>query len=421
MAKIVKGHIVKQLPYLTEEIPGIGGKIKQQPEDFKVVEIPAYPASGQGEHLLLLVEKSGITTYDVLQQLARTLHLSPHTIGYAGIKDCHAITQQYFSVPISVQSYLNSLELYNARILQVQQHSNKIRIGHLRGNSFEILVRNPHETWQKNLPEIAKILQTKGIPNYYGPQRFGNQNNTHWLGRALLQNKVQEILYYLLSEDHIEDSERLKEAKQFFREKKYKEALEVIPNSFTTEKFLLRSLANHIPAEQAVDRIHKKIKAFYVSAYQSYLFNLTLAQRLYEIDKLWLGDLAMKHPGQAVFRVEDLAKEQERCDKKEISPTGPMFGYKMIQPQGKQSEIEQVLLQQENVQLEEFRAFHYKGERRSYRFFGQISWQPNPDGILLSLTLPKGCYATVVLSEIMKTQLDRPELWEDEDNEDNED
>lgn len=409
------------LPYATHSIAGIGGQIKQDLEDFRVLEIPAYPCSGQGEHLFLYIEKTGITTFDLLQQLARQLNLPVNSIGYAGIKDCHAVTSQYFSVPLSVKDKLDQISLYHAKILSIQQHINKLRIGHLKGNQFEILIRNPHPEWKERIQEISKILAERGVPNYYGPQRFGNQNNTQLLGKFILRKDTTSVLHTFFGEIHADDTPLFQTIKEQFAQKKYREAYQLIPPSMVTEKYLLKLITNGMPLDQAVGRIPKKMRNFYISAYQSDLFNRSLANRIHEFDQIWPGDLAMKHPGQAVFVVSDLSTEQERCRHQEISPSGPIFGYKILMAQGKQGEEEQKILADEQLDLAYFRPFHYKGERRSYRFFAQISWQSVPQGILVSLILPKGCYATVVLAEIMKKDLSQPELWEDDESESDED
>lgn len=410
-----------KLPYLSEKIAGVGGKIKVQHSDFRVFEIPAYSCNGQGEHLFLYIEKDGITTFDVVQQLAKQLHLPISSIGYAGTKDCHAITCQYFSVPFTAKPLLEQIHLYQAKIQSVEQHSNKLRIGHLKGNRFEILIREPLPLWQEQIQKIADVLQSRGVPNYYGPQRFGIQNNTDELGKAILEQIPQNILYILLAKRYANDSEFFQVIKDRVAEQNYREAYQFLPSNMITEKYVLKLIANGMAPEQAVMRIPKKMRNFYISAYQSELFNRTLAARIQTLDQLWLFDLAMKHPSQAVFLVKDLATEQERCARQEISPTGPIFGYKMLQPEGQQGQIEQQILSDEKLKLEQFKPFHYKGERRSYRFFTQITWREVPEGISLSLTLPKGCYATVVLDEIMKSDWINPGLWEDDDADEDED
>ena len=154
--------------------------------------------------------------------------------------------------------------------------------------------------------------------------------------------------------------------------------------------------------------VPKRLKIFLLSAYQSALFNRVLDARLQTLDQVFEGDLAMKHPGRSVFRVEDAALEQSRADRFEISPTGPIFGYKMIQPTGRQAEVEERILAAEEMVPEDFRVGHgikAKGGRRALRFpvhEPEVWWD---EGLVLRFWLSKGSYATALLAEIMKVSL----------------
>ena len=393
----------QELGYLTQEIPGIGGKIKAKAQDFQVKEIPLYPASGIGEHLYLYIEKCNISTMDLVYQLSRQLHISPNDVGYAGRKDSCAVSCQYLSVPYTCEPLLNKLEIPGVSILNQQKHSNKLRIGHLSGNHFSILVRDIKEDAEKNLKDILAILQKRGVPNYFGDQRFGLQNNTHQIGKAMLLGNPEEICDALFQSNAPLESVALQEAIALYKQGKYQEAMMIIPSSFSTEKYVLKMLAFGHNKKKATERIPWKIQKFYVCAYQSSLFNRTLNSRLEFLDRIENGDLAVKHPGNSVFLVEDAAIEQKRCDAWEISPSGPIFGHKMIEPQENQGEREKLILQEEGIQLDCFHPFHLKGERRTYRFsLKDVQYERVQEGIWISFILPKGCYATVVLREIMK-------------------
>jgi tRNA pseudouridine13 synthase len=169
---------------------------------------------------------------------------------------------------------------------------------------------------------------------------------------------------------------------------------------------LIRTDGDHRRAYAAVP---KRLKMFLLSAFQSELFNQVLDQRLHTLDRVYQGDLAMKHPGRSVFRVEDEMVEQPRADRLEISATGPLFGFKMMQPFGQQGALEASVLDKEGLTPESFRVgdgIKAKGQRRALRF--QIH-EPKlwfDDGIMLRFRLDKGCYATAVLAELMKADLD---------------
>src|SRR5437879_10695412 len=129
-------------PLWTSDLPGTGGRIKGEPEDFEVEEIPAYPPSGQGEYLYLWIEKRGMGAEYFVRQLARRLDLPVGEVGAAGLKDRHAVTRQMVSVPARAEERLPRLDGDGIRVLRVSRHGNKLRAGHLHGNRFRVLVRD---------------------------------------------------------------------------------------------------------------------------------------------------------------------------------------------------------------------------------------------------------------------------------------
>src|SRR5712692_10073042 len=129
-------------PLLTADLGGIGGRIKAQPEDFVVEEVPAYEPSGSGDFLYLWVEKRGMGAEYFTRQIAKRLDIPPGEVGTAGLKDRHAVTRQMVSVPVAVEPRLPQLEGDGIRLLRVGRHTNKLRPGHLRGNRFRILIRD---------------------------------------------------------------------------------------------------------------------------------------------------------------------------------------------------------------------------------------------------------------------------------------
>src|SRR6478735_5659507 len=129
-------------PLLTADIPGIGGRIKVEPEDFEVEEVPAYAASGAGDFLYLWIEKRDMGAKFFQGHLARRLNIPEGEIGTAGLKDRRAVTRQWVSVPLRAEAHLASIDGDGVKLLDVQRHVNKLRAGHLRGNRFRILIRD---------------------------------------------------------------------------------------------------------------------------------------------------------------------------------------------------------------------------------------------------------------------------------------
>src|SRR5690349_7654043 len=164
-------------PYLTRDFPGIGGTIKQRPEDFFVQEIPLYEPSGEGEHVYLDVQKIGLTTFEAIKRLPDALHVSSSDLGYAGLKDAGAITRQVVSSPGTTEQAAMNLRIPDMTIQWAARHANKMRLGHLAGNRFAIKLRDVNPTDVVKLQPVLDVLTTRGLPNFFGEQRFGRRGD----------------------------------------------------------------------------------------------------------------------------------------------------------------------------------------------------------------------------------------------------
>src|SRR5262245_57081447 len=185
----MSSDLLAPLPLWTAELAGIGGRIKQEPEDFEVEEIPAYEPSGQGDFLYLWIEKRAMGAEYFMRQIARRLGLPPGEVGTAGLKDRHAITRQLVSVPARVADRLPALDGDGIRVLKVNRHGNKLRPGHLRGNRVRILIRDVAPGADERLEPLVQRLREDGVVNFYGPQRFGKDGETVKHGMALLRGE----------------------------------------------------------------------------------------------------------------------------------------------------------------------------------------------------------------------------------------
>jgi tRNA pseudouridine13 synthase len=390
-------------------LPGIGGQIKQQLEDFQVEELPLYPPSGEGEHTFFEIRKAGLSTYEAVRAIARALAVPFNSVAYAGLKDARAITCQLLSVHGVPPERVTALDLPDIQVMWAERHRNKLRIGHLRGNRFAIRVRNVDASAVPACQSILDVLARRGVPNRYGPQRFGIRGDSSLLGRAVVDFDAEGFVKAFLGRPRPDENKAVQEARSQFDAGRWDEALRLFPGSMADERRALQALihsqGNH---QRAYAAVPKRLKIFLLSAYQSALFNRVLDVRLQTLDKVHPGDLAMKHPGRSVFRVEDQAVEQPRVESFEISPTGPIFGYKMMQATGRQGELEQEVLEAEGLVLEDFRVgggIRAKGTRRALRFQIGDPQLRYDEGVLLEFWLPKGCYATAVLAEVMKVPL----------------
>jgi tRNA pseudouridine13 synthase len=343
-------------PLLTSDLPGIGGRIKQTPEDFEVEEIPAYEPSGQGEFLYLWVEKRNMGAEYFFRQIARRLDIPSGEIGAAGMKDRHAVTRQMISVPASVHDRLHEIEGDGIRLLKVSRHGNKLRPGHLHGNRFRILIRDVSDASVAN--PVMERLKSAGLPNYYGPQRFGQGGETVQLGLALLRGQSSAS-----------------------------------------------SAANG--SETVPRRLSPWLRRLALSAAQSALFNHCLGQRLTDglFRRVLPGDVMAKWPYGGLFVVDDPNREQERFDSRETVTTGPMFGRKMFETAGEACQREQAILGQAGLTMNSFHGFGklLQGTRRkNLVYLDDLQIAPETEGIRMCFSLPAGSYATVLLREFMK-------------------
>ena len=343
--------------------------VKDRPEDFVVEELPLYEPCGSGTHTYVWIEKRGINTRDAVRRIAALLGKRAADAGVAGLKDAAAVSRQWISfehVKANLDA-LKALECPGLKVMGVSAHGNKLRMGHLRGNRFVITLRMPEDTPAtrsvvvQRVAEVCAVLREKGVPNYYGPQRFGRDGDNAVLGRLLVTGD---------------------------------------------EEGFRRACAERHGQRQSADR---KMRNLLVNAFQSELFNRVLALRMPEISRLLPGDLACIHRNGAVFNVvtaDDAQREQPRADAGEISPSGPLFGPKMPKPEGQPREIEDRVVAEAGVSPEDFgrrEAESQPGARRSLRAMlletpeiGEAS-----GGVTIKFALPSGSYASVVLREIV--------------------
>lgn len=351
----------------------------REPEDFIVEELPLYEPTRTGTHTFFAIRKRNLSTLEAIKRIARDLRVGPQQFGYAGLKDKNAVTTQVLSVEGVLPERVLRIEQPDIEVLWAERHPHKLRIGHLRGNRFQIILRDiPHDA----LPlteSTMKQLETEGVPNRFGAQRFGNKNDSHLIGKALVKSDWEAVVRYMLTDDALQVDD--------------------------TASRMQRELAKKSP-EKVVMGIPHRLRKLFLSAYQAFLFNRVLEMRTPCLGKLLDGDIAVKHDNGAPFLVVDATAEQSRADAFEISPSGPIFGYKMRLPTGDVLALETSLLADEGVRFETFRkvvGIRLPGTRRPLRMPMQLHEvsAANGEGVRLSFTLPAGGYATVVLEELM--------------------
>lgn len=399
---------------LTKDFPGIGGTLKQRAEDFFVQELPLYEPSGAGEHVYCEIEKIGLTTFDAINRIAAALGISSRDIGYAGLKDARAVTRQVLSVQGTTEQAVMDLRLPGITVRWAARHGNKLRLGHLSANRFAVKVRDVNPTDVVKLRGPLDTLRRRGMPNYFGEQRFGRRGDNGRLGAALVGGDADALLSVLLGgPDRDVDDPQTVQARTLFDRGDLEGSMKAWPRRSGMERRILARLIKTGRPPAAVRAIDEKLRRLWVSALQSRLFNEVVARRVAadSIDRLTDGDLAWLHRGGAAFRVEDAAAEQPRCAAFEISPTGPLVGYRMTLPAGEPLRVEQEVFAEAGLKAEDFRGpvvGKVKGARRPLRVRPEdveLSAGADDHGnyITVAFTLPAGSFATVLLNELMKT------------------
>jgi tRNA pseudouridine13 synthase len=351
------------LPQATAELPGVGGSFRLGAEDFEVEEIPAYLPSGEGEHLYLWVEKRMRSTPEVARLLAEALAVSERDVSYAGLKDRQSVARQWFSVWTKA---IPPADLCGDgfRVLRSARHGNKLRTGHLLGNRFRLVVRGTLGGAEV-ASAVLEALMVRGVPNWFGPQRFGRDGDNAVLGLALV------------------------------------------------------GCAEHRDLGRA--RRDRFLRRLALSALQSALFNALLEQRLVEggFARVERGDLLqLGQDGRGpVFACTDPEEDQRRFLAFEVSTTGPLFGPKMRWPEEEPGKREQALMLRAGLTLETLAlgGGELQGGRRPLRVRpSDCAVEVVPEGLRVAFSLPRGAYATALLLELMKAPLaDREALPEE--------
>jgi tRNA pseudouridine13 synthase len=337
------------LPFITADLPGIGGEIKVEPAHFVVEEVPLYEPRGEGEHIYVCLTREGWTTRALQKRLTNLFGLREVDVGCAGLKDKHARVTQTFSLLLRDANEATVAhriqEDLPIEVVWARRHRNKLRRGHLLGNRFRIIVLKPEPEAMAQTEAIAQALQSHGLPNFYGVQRFGIEGDNAQRGREVLLGRG--------------------------------------------------------PRE-------RWLKRFLLSAYQAALFNAWLTERIRRgwFERLLTGDIAKKTDTGGLFEVMDAEVELSRFQQREITYTGPIYGARMRWASGEPGELEQSVLEAAEATTEMLRRARLDGSRRPARLFlDDLSIEPHPKGLLFTFTLPKGAYATTLLREFMKTEV----------------
>lgn len=340
------------LPFVTPELGAPGGVARIEPSDFVVEEVPLYEPNDDGQHVYVRLTREGRTTREVVDDLADLFDVPASTIGYAGLKDRESRATQTFSLdsakfdrpkPTDEEVGERVEEDLDVEVEYARRHRNKLRRGHLIGNRFRIIVRDPDsEPFAERAEEVAEAIVERGLPNFYGAQRFGADGENAERGRRIIAGE-----------------------------------------DFDGPGWKRRLLCN---------------------AYQSELFNRWLCERLERdgFDRLMEGDIAKKVDTGGLFEVERLDEEQPRFERREITFTGPIYGGDLWEAAGPAGELEREVLESSDFGLDDLGRQGLSGSRRRGRIhIDEIAVDAEESRYTLRFELPKGAYSTMVLREFL--------------------
>jgi tRNA pseudouridine13 synthase len=324
--------------------PPLTARLRAKPEDFVVEEILGYDADGEGEHVLLTVEKRGHDTQWVVRELARFVDISPVGIGFAGLKDRHAVTRQAVSVHLAGRDEpdWSAFPHEGVRILESVRHRRKLKRGALSGNRFVLTLRNV-EGDRDASERVLQAIAERGVPNYFGDQRFGRGGANVDRARAMFAGK----------------------------------------------------------------RVDKRTRSLLLSAARSELFNRVLAGRVADAcwDTPLDGEIWSLAGSRSWFGPEPFDDTlADRLARGDIHPSGPLWGKGEPPTQGEAGARERAVAEAEPELVDGLVAAGMDQERRALRLLPQqLSWDWLDDTSLqLRFALPAGSYATVVVRELTR-------------------
>jgi len=342
---------------------------KQTIERFFVEEIPLYVPSNSGNFLILKIQKTDMSTWKLITVLAKATGLQERDIGYAGLKDKNATTIQYISLPKNVEKELNK-NLTTEKIEILERHYSKapIKVGHLKGNKFSIVLHDINDKDAKFFNTTAKKMQKDGIPNYYGYQRFGEDS------RSFLQGK--EIAH---------SGKRLKGSKEKLLVSAYQSYLY---NKWLGQRVKLSSIIASNNADTAAKKLDYPLELVKVLSKQAQFF------------KLFQGDVIMPYPYGKMNFVKDMHQSAQVFEQGKVSPTGLLCGANATRAQNDAYYLEE---EYDDTELNSL-----KGDRRFAWIWPkdvETSYDSDRRKLTVEFYLPKGSYATTFLEEIGKFSL----------------
>jgi tRNA pseudouridine13 synthase len=427
------------------ETLGLGGVIRQTSEDFVVEEVlvdgsraemqPQLPSqlTGKGRYLVCVLAKRNWDTLLIVRRIARQLGISERRIQIAGIKDKRALTAQHISIENISLERLKRLRIDDAQLFPLKYSPNMVFPHMSFGNTFHLTIRGVSHSQRVIQERTSKTLDVLrvlgGVPNFFGHQRFGTiRPITHLVGKALVQKDLEKAALVFLAQPSPHEHPESREARQTFSETRdFTKAAGYFPRQLVYERLMLSHLAKR-PGHYvgAFRRLPRRLCSLLLQSYQSYLFNRFLSQRLLRgipINEPQVGDYVVKTDNHGLptrtyikaspGKLEELRKAVKR---KIMYVAIPLIGFKQLPSEGSQGDIERAILESERVAPSDFYVssmpdMSAPGEPRAavtpiidirLETPERDELNKGKKKVLVSFTLHRGCYATVVLREFMK-------------------
>jgi len=417
--------------YLTKE-KGIGGKLRTTPEDFIVKEIYLYPKRKEtGNYNLAEISCKNWETHTLVRELAKRLHISRKRIGFAGTKDKRALSTQLMSFYDVSMEELSNIKIKHVSLNNIYSSDKPIKIGDLYGNTFEIIIRNiNNKVESKQIENLTSFLKDyRGFPNFYGVQRFGIVRPiTHIVGRHIVDGDFEKaVMIYIANPIEGENEETYELRKELEKSRDYSKALHTYPDQLNFEKAILNKLVVE-PKDfvGALKELPRNLLTMLINAYQSYLFNKILSERIKRkipLNQAIVGDIVLplrnniKDNEGILVTKSNLEKVNKQISKKRAVVSGLLIGSDSIFSKGEMGEIEQKIIEKEKIDCRDFIVpeipfISSSGSRRILLApLTSIDWRVHDDvlnngkkALTLKFELQKGCYATSLLREFMKSE-----------------
>ena len=410
---------------------GIGGKLRTTPEDFVVREVSNYPPKKEkGRFTIADVTVTNWETNHLVRDMSNWLHISRQRIGFAGTKDKRARTTRLMSFYNIPMAELSKVKLKDVEIEDIYVSDRPIKIGNLIGNRFEIIVRNIDNKIKSNsIKDIASAIEKYGgFPNFYGIQRFGIVRPiTHIVGKYIVNDDFENaVMSYVANPMDGEDKESYELRKQLDKTHDFAKALKSYPNKLNFEKAMLNKLVvDQKDFVGALKELPKNLLTMFVYAYQSYLFNRILSERIRKkipLNEAIVGDIVlpirkgMINQEYISVKENNIEKINMQISRGKAAVSSVLFGSDSVFSDGEMGEIEHKIIDSEKIDPRDFIIpdipyISSSGSRHpilasvkdlDFKLFDDES-NKDKKALILKFELLKGCYATSLLREFMKT------------------